>query len=76
MNWGDWYTCLLYTSYGITGGGTNSPVTTGGSNGIPVVQANVDKGAYKAHVFAAALRVMFQDMQRANYCLLYTSRCV
>ncbi len=27
----------------------------------------MDKGVYKAHVFAAALRVMFQDMQRANY---------
>ena len=49
------------------GGAVNSPVTAGGANGIPVVQASVDKGVYKAHVFAAALRVMFQDMQRANY---------
>ena len=66
---GGWvdYVTAMSVAYGITGGGTNSPVTTGGSNGIPVVQANVDKGAYKAHVFAAALRVMFQDMQRANY---------
>ena len=42
-------------------------MTAGGANGIPTVQANVNKGVYKAHVFAAALRVMFQDMQRANY---------
>lgn len=37
-----------------------------GANGLPVIQASVDKGTYKAHVFAAALRVLFQDMQRAN----------
>ena len=31
------------------------------------MQASVDKGVFKAHTFAAALRVMWQDMQRANY---------
>ena len=66
---GGWvdYVSAMSVAYGITGGATGSPVTAGGANGIPVVQASVDKGAYKAHVFAAALRVMFQDMQRANY---------
>lgn len=66
---GGWvdYVSAMAVSYGITGGATNSPVTAGGANGIPTVQASVDKGVYKAHVFAAALRVMFQDMQRANY---------
>ena len=53
--------------YGITGGSGAGPVQAGGSNGLPVVQANVDKGLYKAHAFAAALRVMWVDMQRANY---------
>ena len=66
---GGWvdYVSAMSVAYGMTGGATNSPVTAGGSTGIPIVQANVDKGVYKAHVFAAALRVMFQDMQRANY---------
>ena len=66
---GGWvdYVSALTVGYGLTGGAGASPVTAGAANGIPVVQANVDKGVYKAHVFAAALRVMFQDMQRANY---------
>ena len=66
---GGWvdYVSAMAVSYGITGGAVDSPVTAGGANGIPTVQASVDKGVYKAHVFAAALRVMFQDMQRSNY---------
>lgn len=66
---GGWvdYVSAMSVAYGITGGAGASTVTAGGANGIPVVQANVDKGVYKAHTFAAALRVMFQDMQRANY---------
>lgn len=66
---GGWvdYVSAMAVSYGITGGATDSPVAAGGANGIPTVQASVDKGMYKAHVFAAALRVMFQDMQRANH---------
>ena len=66
---GGWvdYVSAMAVSYGITGGAVDSPVTAGGANGIPTVQASVDKGLYKAHVFAAALRVMFQDMQRSNY---------
>ena len=66
---GGWvdYVSAMSVAYGITGGAGSSPVTAGASNGIPIVQASVDKGVYKAHTFAAALRVMFQDMQRANY---------
>lgn len=66
---GGWvdYVSAMAVSYGMTGGAVDSPVTAGGANGIPTVQASVDKGVYKAHVFAAALRVMFQDMQRSNY---------
>lgn len=66
---GGWvdYVSALTVGYGLTGGAGTSPVTAGAANGIPVVQANVDKGVFKAHVFAVALRVMFQDMQRANY---------
>lgn len=36
--------------YGVTGGSGDSPVGSGGANGIPVVNANVTTGLYKAHV--------------------------
>ena len=66
---GGWvdYVSAMSVAYGITGGSGASPVQAGGANGIPTVQASVDKGIYNAHVFAVALRVMFQDMQRANF---------
>ena len=66
---GGWvdYVSAMSVAYGITGGSGTSPVQAGGANGIPVVQASVDKGIYKAHVFALDLRVMFLDMQRANF---------
>ena len=61
---GGWvdYVSAMSVAYGITGGAGNGPVTAGGANGIPTVQASVDKGVYKAHTFAVALRIMFQDM--------------
>ncbi len=66
---GGWvdYASAMGVSYGISGGSGESPIMAGGANGLPVVQANTEKGMYKAHAFAAVLRVMFQDMQRANY---------
>ena len=66
---GGWvdYVSALSVAYGLTGGAGNSPVTAGGANGLPIVQASLDKGVYKAHVFAVALRIMFQDMQRSNF---------
>lgn len=66
---GGWvdFTSAMGVAYGITGGSTNGPVHAGGANGVPIVQADVNKGVYKTHIFAAALRVMFVDMQRANY---------
>ena len=66
---GGWvdYTSAMSVAYGITGGSGASPITAGGANGIPTIQATTNKGLYKAHTFAAALRIMFQDMQRANY---------
>ena len=53
--------------YGIAGGSGAGPVQAGGANGLPIVQANLDKGVYKAHTFAAALRVMWVDMQKAGF---------
>lgn len=66
---GGWvdYASAMSVAYGITGGAGEGPVTAGGANGVPIVQASVDKGLYRAHVFAAALRVMFVDAQKANY---------
>lgn len=32
-----------------------------------MVQASLSKGVYKAHAFAAALRVMYWDMMRSNF---------
>lgn len=66
---GGWvdYVSAMSVAYGLTGGSGSGAVQAGGSNGLPVVQANVDKGLFKAHVFAVTLRVMFQDMQRANF---------
>lgn len=66
---GGWvdYVSAMSVAYGVAGGSGASAVNGGGANGIPVVQASVSKGAFKAHNFAAALRVMFADMQRANF---------
>lgn len=66
---GGWvdYVSAMSVSYGMTGGAGASPITAGGANGIPTVQASLDKGLYKAHAFAAALRIMWQDMQRSNF---------
>ena len=66
---GGWvdYVSAMSVSYGVTGGAGSGPVQAGGSSGLPIVQASVDKGIYKAHVVALALRIMFQDMQRANF---------
>ena len=66
---GGWvdYVSAQAVGYGITGGSGSSPLQAGGSNGLPIVQANLEKGLYKAHIFAAALRVMWVDMQKANY---------
>lgn len=66
---GGWvdYVSAQAVGYGITGGSGGSPVQAGGANGLPIVQANLEKGLYKTHTFAAALRVMWVDMQKANY---------
>ena len=66
---GGWvdYVSAQSVGYGITGGSGDGPVQAGGANGLPIVQANLDKGLYKAHTFAAALRVMWVDMQKASF---------
>lgn len=64
--WAD-YVEAMSVQFGSTGSSGASPVQAGGSNGLPIVQASYDKGVFKAHAFNVALRVMWQDMQRANF---------
>lgn len=64
--WAD-FVSAMGVSYGVSGGSGASPVTAGGANAIPIVQASVDKGLFKAHAFQVALRIKYQDMQRANF---------
>ena len=66
---GGWvdFTSALSVSYGVTGGSKEGVVAAGGANGLPIVQASMDKGLFKAHNFAVALRIMFIDMQKANF---------
>ena len=66
---GGWvdYISAQSVGYGLAGGSGSGPVQAGGANGLPIVQANMEKGLYKAHAFAAALRVMWVDMQKANF---------
>lgn len=65
---GGWaeFVSAMQVSYGITGGSGDNLVTAGGSNGIPMVQADFSKGLFKAHMIAAGTRVQWIDMQRGN----------
>lgn len=66
---GGWvdYVSAMSVAYGLTGGAQGSPVQAGGANVVPVVQASMDKGLFKAHTFAVAMRVMFVDMAKSNF---------
>ena len=64
--WAD-YVSAMTVGFGLTGGSGSGAVQAGGANGTPIVQAALSKGVYKAHAFAVALRVMYQDMMRANF---------
>lgn len=56
----------MQVGYGITGGSGDNLHAAGTSNGIPVIQANFDKGTFKAHSIAMAARVFWIDMQKGN----------
>lgn len=63
---GGWveYVSAMNIDFGLTGGSQNGPVSAPGANGSPVVQMNLDKDTFGAHVFSTILRVPFVDMQR------------
>jgi hypothetical protein len=50
--------------FGLTGGAGDGAVSAPGANGSPVVQMNLGKDTFGAHVFSTILRVPFVDMQR------------
>ena len=66
---GGWvdYVSAMSVAYGLTNGAQNGPVHAGGANVVPVVQASMDKGLFKAHTFAVAMRIMFVDMAKSNF---------
>lgn len=63
---GGWaeFVSAMNVEYGVTGGSGDGLVHAGGANGIPMVQANFDKGLFKTHIFSIGMRVMWVDMQR------------
>ncbi len=65
---GGWvdYVSAMSVDYGVAGGSGDNLMHAGGSNGIPMVQADFGKGLYKAHGVALGTRVMWMDMQKGN----------
>ena len=63
---GGWveYVSAMNIDFGLTGGSQNGPVSAPGAKGSPVVQMNLEKDTFGAHVFSTILRVPFVDMQR------------
>jgi len=65
---GGWaeFVSAMQVGYGISSGSGDGIFHAGGSDGIPMVQADFGKGLYKTHMIAAGTRVMWIDMQRGN----------
>jgi hypothetical protein len=65
---GGWaeFVSALSIDYGMTGGSGSGAVHAPGANAVPVVQANLDKDIFRAHVFSVIMRIMFIDMQRSS----------
>lgn len=60
------YVSALNIDFGMSGGSTHGPVSTNGSNSVPVVQANFGKDLYKAHIVAMFMRINEFDMEKAQ----------
>ena len=65
---GGWaeFVSAMQVGYGIAGGSDDNLFHAGGSDGIPIVQADFEKGLFKTHMVAAGTRIMWVDMQRGN----------
>jgi len=65
---GGWaeFVSAMQVGYGVAGGSGDGLFHAGGSDGIPMVQADFGKGMFKIHMIATGTRVMWIDMQRGN----------
>lgn len=63
---GGWveHVSALNIDFGVTGGSSNGAVSAPGANGSSIVQMNLNKDVFGAHIFSTILRVPFVDMQR------------
>ena len=50
--------------FGVTGGSADGLVGASGANSVPVIQSNLNKDKFAAHVFQIVMRIPFIDMQR------------
>ena len=57
----------MQVGYGIAGGSGDNLAHAGGANGIPMVQANFDKGTYKTHMTGRNLDSLVKDGVRLTY---------
>ena len=65
---GGWaeFVSAMQVGYGVTGGSDDGLFHAGGSDGVPMVQADFSKGMFKTHMISTGTRVMWVDMQRGN----------
>lgn len=63
--WAD-FVSAIDVGYGVTGGSGDGIVSANAADGVPLVQANFDKGLWKAHAIATGTRVFWIDMMKGN----------
>jgi hypothetical protein len=63
---GGWVTeaSALNVDYAVAGGSADGLVQAGGANAVPVIQANLNKDKFAAHIYSVIMRIPFIDMQR------------
>jgi hypothetical protein len=54
----------MYVDYGKSGGSGMGGVQGGSANATPVIQADLSKDLYKAHVYEVVMKIKYVDMQR------------
>lgn len=64
---GGWveFITALNIDYGVSNGSGDGAVHAAGANTPPVIQANLDRDTFRAHIFSIVMRIMFVDMQRS-----------
>lgn len=65
---GGWveFISALNIDYGVSNGSGDGAVHAAGANTPPVIQANLDRDTFRAHIFSIVMRIMFVDMQRSQ----------